>query len=80
MTDLFKTKSKKDMLKDFILSRNWTKSHEVVEWGIKNYHIRADRDSQDLAVEGSIRRMTEEEKESNGIFSREGVWVRMGFK
>jgi hypothetical protein len=80
MTDLFLKTSKKEQLLQFILSRNWTKSNEVVRWGIDHFHIRAMRDAQDLAVEGHIRRMTEYEERSIGHFGKEGVWVAPNFK
>lgn len=80
MNDLFQKKSKKQLLLEFILNRNWTKTHEVQEWGLKNFHSRAHRDAQELAEEGYIRRMTSDEEKSIGYFGKEGVWVHAEFK
>jgi len=80
MRDLFEPpKSKKDQLLDFIQARHYAPTHEVIRWGLDNLHIRADRDCRDLAQEGKIRRMTEEEKlTSRWARSKEDVWVYCG--
>lgn len=80
-TDLFtQTKSKKDQLRDYILSRNFTKSSEVIAWGLKNYHIRAMRDAQEMCVAGVFRRMTQDEMKFYFPLSKEGVYVPNEFK
>jgi hypothetical protein len=78
MIDLFSdAKTMKDQLKDWILSRKWTKSHEVLEWGMKAPHFttRADRMARLLAEEGFIRRMTDDEKKAIAYYGKEEIWV-----
>jgi len=82
MQDLFvQTRTKKEDLKDFILSRAWTSTADVDKWGLENRHIRARRDAQDMAQEGFFRRMTEEERARHIIKSTlMGYWVRNDFQ
>lgn len=82
MTDLFNKKSKSDELRDFILSRisrsRWLATHEVLEWSLKNHHIRAVRDAQQMAQDGLWRRMTDAEKRYFNL-GKEGFWVSNSF-
>ena len=81
MNDLFlEVKSKKDQLKEYILSRNFTKTHEVIEWGVKNFHCRALRDSQELCALGAFRRMNEDEMKFYFPGSKEWIFVANDFK
>ena len=81
MNDLFvATKSKRDQLLEFILSRNFTPTHIILEWAVKNYHARSLRDAQEMSAEGSIRRLTPEEQRFYFPLSKEGVFVRKDFK
>lgn len=76
MADLFLyQQSKKDQLRDWILSRAWTKSSDVVRWGLENYHIRSERDCRDFAKEGLIKRMDDQEKMLTFGPISEDVWV-----
>lgn len=78
MCDLFQEpKTIKEQLKDWLLSRNWTFSHEVLDWSRDPRHptTRADRTARELAEEGYIRRMTEDEKRSIGVFKNEDIWI-----
>ena len=81
MTDLFAVKSKRQQLKEFILSRNWTSTADVDRWGLQNFHIRARRDAQDMAEAGEIRRMTDLEKRRHlsNPDTTMGYWVRNDF-
>ena len=75
MTDLFlQDKPKREQLLDWIKQKHYVKTHEVMEWGLKNYHIRADRDCRDLQTEGKIRRLTKEEVLMRWGNLKEGVW------
>jgi hypothetical protein len=78
MNDLFDKRTKKEKLKDFILSRNWTRTSDVIKWGTENYSNRADRDARDLCAAGLIKRMAEEEKHRLFGNTREDVWMPMG--
>ena len=75
--DLFqKLLTKKEQLLRWIKAQHYAPTHAVMEWGLQNKHIRADRDCRDLCQAGNIRRMTEDEK----IVSRwaklhEEIWV-----
>ena len=74
-TDLFtKELTKKDLLLCFIRDRRWLHSHEVVQWGLDNHYIRAERTARDLAQEGRIRRMSDELAKLRFGKSREEVW------
>lgn len=80
MQDLFcETKSKKEQLRDFILSRNFTKTSDVLQWGLNNYHTRALRDAQELCAAGEFRRMTESELGFYFPGSKQEAWVKNGF-
>lgn len=80
MSDLFApTKSKKQMLLEWILSKDFTKTSEVILWGTRNYSNRALRDSQSLAQEGKIKRLSDEKKIIYFGLIKEDVWVRMDF-
>ena len=72
--DFFQTKSKKQLLYEFIQARREVKTHEVIQWGLNNMHIRADRDCRDLATEGKIERIPKEEKDFRFHNCREDVW------
>lgn len=80
MTNLFETRSKKQQLLDFILSRNWTKTSDVCRWAVLNFSNRAVRNAQAMCREGLFRRMTEEEKQRYfGGRLKEDVWCRNDF-
>jgi hypothetical protein len=55
-------KGKKLLLYLWIKDRRWAKTSDVVEWGIRNFYISAERVARTLAEEGRIRRATDEEK------------------
>lgn len=74
MNDLFDRRGKNKTLEDWVLSRNYTKSSEVLQWGIDNYHNRALRDVQKICEQGKIRRLTNKEKIMVFGKIREGVW------
>lgn len=77
MTDLFlDTKSKKDMLRDWILSRNWAKTSDVIFWGAKHYSNRAMRDAQQLCQDGIIKRMSDSDKKFIFGEIKEDVWTK----
>ena len=80
MTDLFNNTPKKELIKQFILSRNWTFTHEVCRWGVDHFYNRALRSAQELCAEGFYRRMTEEEKARHLSPTREDVWVKNDFR
>lgn len=77
MTDLWtNTLSKKNQLKIWLKEKEFAKTSEVVSWGLRNYHIRAERDCRDFAGEGLIRRLTSKEKTFRGFSkSIEDIWV-----
>lgn len=77
MNDLFDSRTSKEKLLEWLRSRNWTRTHEVDEWGLKNYHIRARRDVQEFVQKGFLRRMTKEELERIFGSSREGAWTQI---
>jgi len=73
VTDLFK--SKKDQLLGWIRVKKEVKTHEVMEWGLRNKHIRADRDCRDMAGIGLLERVSYDEKIFRfGKKMREDIW------
>lgn len=76
MSDLFTdTLPKKDQLYLFIKDCVWCPTSKVIRWGLDNFHTRAERDARDLATEGRLRRLTDEEKRMYGFGqSKEEVW------
>ena len=75
MDDLFINKTKKQQLLEYIQSRNWTLTHTVDEWGLKNHHIRARRDAQEFCQQGLIKRMAEDEFKRIFGNRKEGAWT-----
>lgn len=67
--------SKKQQLREWILSRRGVRTSEVIAWGQQNYHNRAERDARDLAKAGLIERMGQEKKAKIFGDTREDVWV-----
>lgn len=74
MNDLFEKRSAKDKLLDWIRSRNWAKTSDVIRWGAEHYSNRALRNAQQLAHDGFIKRMDDEEKRMLFGPIREDVW------
>lgn len=75
MTDLFDKRSDKDKLFDWMKSRQWTKTSDVIRWGSENFSNRALRNAQQLAADGLLRRMTEEQKMRVVGVCKEDIWV-----
>lgn len=75
MTDLFiETKSKKDQLLDYIKARHFCRTSEIIAWGVRNYCNRADRNARQLATEGRIKRISDEEKALRFQATKEDIW------
>ena len=78
--DLFRTK--REQVFDFIKEKKWAKTSAVIEFGLKIYHTRADRDARDWAEEAReqnlqhnfIRRMSDDNKRWYFGGSKEDVW------
>lgn len=66
--------SKKIELLEWLLTKGTVKTHEVIEWGYRNYSNRADRDKRILAERGLIRKLSEWEKKIRGIETKEAVY------
>lgn len=75
MADLFDKRSVKEKLYDWMKSRQWTRTSDVIKWGSANFSNGAERAARLLASEGKIRRMTDEEKTRILGFSKEDIWV-----
>lgn len=71
--DLFK--SKKELLYDFMKQRKLIKTHEVVEWGVKNYCNEPTRLARKLKEEGKIKRMDKDTKILYYGNVKEDVWI-----
>ena len=78
MTDLFNKRSDKDKLLEYFKIKKTLKTHDVIEWGLKNGSNRAERNARQLAEENKIRRLTDEEKAQLFWYlpkMKEDVWV-----
>lgn len=75
MDDLFmKPKTQKEKVLEFIQQKHWAKTHEVIEFGLKNYMTGADRYARQLAEEGKIKRLAHEDKIFRFGNIKEGVF------
>ncbi len=77
MTDLFDKRTAKDKLFDWIKTRQWTKTSDVLKWGTDNYSNRALRNAQQLCEDGLIRRLSEEEKHRIVGVCKEDIWINV---
>lgn len=66
--------TKKMKLLLWMKSKGAFATHEVVEWGLRNYYISADRVKRTFAEEGLIRKLSEDEKEALGIKGKDAVY------
>ncbi len=79
MQDLFAPpKSKKEQLLEFIKQKHYAKTHEVIAWGVRNFCNRADRNARQLAIEGKIKRISDEEKIFRFQDTKEDIWEFIG--
>ena len=58
--DLFLTD--KDRMKEWLMKQRFVKTSDVIRWGCENHSNRANRNKQEFAHEGFLRRLSEEEK------------------
>ena len=72
--DLFATKSKKEQLLDYIKSIHYARTSEIIRWGSAHFDNRADRNARQLAVEGRIKRVSDEEKIFRFQDTKEDIW------
>ena len=75
-TDLLESKA--TLCERWALSRDFTKTSDVLNWGRQNFYNRAVRTIQELAACGYLRRLTYKEKDCMGFKTGEGVWTRIG--
>jgi hypothetical protein len=80
-SDLFTSHlPKREQLLLFLRSQEFTKTSDVIRWGSMNFSNRAERDARQLAEEGLIRRLTDEEKRFRGFNGKEDVWTTVVFR
>ena len=70
--DLFKTK--KELLLEFIKQRHYVRTSEVIRFGSDHFDNRADRNARQLATEGRIKRISDEEKLFRFQATKEDIW------
>ena len=78
VTDLFDKRSDRERLYEWIKSRNWSRTSDVIKWGADNYSNRALRNAQDLCAKGLIRRMSKEECQQLFGKTKELAWEPVG--
>ena len=74
-TDFFVKKTKKQQVLEFIKMKKEARTSDVIKFGSSIFHNRAERDARDLADEGLIKRMNEDEKNFRYSYTKEDVWV-----
>ena len=67
-------KSKKEQLLDYIKARHYCRTSEIIAWGVRNFCNRADRNARQLATEGRIKRISDEEKVFRFQDTKEDIW------
>jgi len=70
-TDLFL--KKRDQLKMFCLRKSHISKAEIIEWGINNYYISADRVVRKWVEQKIAKRLTKEEIKRKGIKNKAGM-------
>ena len=66
--------SKKVELLEWMKEQRIFKTHQVIEFGYRNFSNRADRDKRVFAEQGLIRKLSNWEKRQRGIESKEAVY------
>ena len=78
MKDLFPDTmpSKKEQLLKYIKSIYYAPTSSIIKWGCENFSNRSERTARELAGEGKIRRMSDDEKiKSRFSNKKEDIWV-----
>lgn len=65
--------SDKDALWEFLKTRKYVKTSEIIRWGVNNYSNRSDRNARIFARELRLRRLTKDEV--SRLFGRIGEGV-----
>ena len=71
-TDLILTK--REQILEFIKLRHYVRTSDLIKFGLSIYTNRGDRYGRDLAEEGRIRRLTDDEKIMRFGNIKEDVW------
>lgn len=73
--DLFtKELTSKERLWNWLKEQEFVKTSSIIAWGVQNYSNRADRNARQLAQEGKLIRLTDEEKAFRFQNCREDVY------
>lgn len=59
--------SKENELLGWCKGKSFFSKAQVMEWGLKNHYIRADRTIRDFVREGKIRRLNKDEQDFRGM-------------
>ena len=76
MNDLFETRSAKEKLYDWALTRKYIQTSDVLSWGYENYSNRALRNMQQFAEDGLFVRLSPERKQQLFGYLKEDVWEK----
>jgi len=66
--------SKREQLIKWMQEKKIFATHEIIEWGLQHYYLRADRTKRDLMKIGRIKKLTESEKERLGFNFKDAVY------
>lgn len=62
-----KQKPKSEMLREWMKNRAWFTKRQLMIWGAENYYLRAVRQAQEMAAEGSLERLNVSQQYDLGI-------------
>jgi hypothetical protein len=74
--DLFLTK--KEMLENWMRQKGFFATHEVIEWGTRNYYNRSAQTKGDMRISGIIRKLDDGEKAFRGFKCKDEVYEYVG--
>jgi hypothetical protein len=76
MKDLIDTRTDMERLTDWMRTKRYVRTSEVIKWGSENYSNRALRNAQAFAQKNParLRRLTDDEKHRHFGYIKEDVW------
>lgn len=70
--------TKKQELMNWMRDRHRFATHEILEYGCRNFFNRADRTKRDLVTAGIVRKLNPVEKSGYGYTCKDSVYVWVG--
>jgi len=76
MNDLFRTKE--EALLKFCKNKGYFSKADIMDYGLKNYYLRADRTVRNLVQQGRIRKLPKQECIFRGMNGKMGWYAWIG--